>query len=92
MEKTVAQTDREKLSSETLVSVIESIDTSQDELIAAISNYKKKKNSDRVTKQTDCGYDWPHVNRKCPAFGQSCNKCKKMHHFGQVCKNSSQLL
>ena len=90
----LAQTDREKLSSETLVSVIESTDTSQEELIAAISNYKKKKNSDRVTEQTkcrNCGYDWPHVNRTCPAFGQSCNKCKKMNHFGQVCKNSSQI-
>ena len=68
----LAQIDREKLSSETLVSAIESTDTSQEELIAAISNYKKKKNSDRVTKQTkcrNCGYDWPHVNRKCPAFG-----------------------
>ena len=89
----LAQTDREKLSSDTFVSAIASPDTSQDELLAAISNYKKKKNSDRIAKQPkcrNCGYDWPHVNRKCPAFGQSCHKCQKMNHFGQVCKSPGQ--
>ena len=64
---------------------------SQDEVIAAISDDKKKKKSENIKKTTktckSCGYDWPHINQKCLAIGQSCNNCKRMNHFGQVCPN-----
>ena len=27
-----------------------------------------------------------HMPRKCPAYGKSCNKCKKQNHFASVCR------
>ncbi|CAC5394862.1 unnamed protein product [Mytilus coruscus] len=43
----------------------------------------------KVKKKTtcrNCGGDFPHAN-KCPAFGKSCNSCKKMNHFAAVCRS-----
>ena len=31
-----------------------------------------------------CGYR--HRRGRCPAYGKTCNKCKKLHHFANVCK------
>ena len=27
-----------------------------------------------------------HLPRRCPAYGKTCNKCKKSNHFANVCK------
>ncbi|VDI15600.1 Hypothetical predicted protein, partial [Mytilus galloprovincialis] len=43
-------------------------------------NVKKK------TTCRNCGGDFPHAN-KCPAFGKSCNSCKKLNHFASVCRS-----
>ncbi len=31
-----------------------------------------------------CGYR--HRRGRCPVYGKTCNKCKKLHHFANVCK------
>ena len=39
-----------------------------------------------------CGKDlWLHQGgkRACPAFGHRCTKCKRLHHFEDVCKSGS---
>jgi hypothetical protein len=36
---------------------------------------------------TDCGKcGGKHAVRCCPAYGKKCNKCKKVGHFGKVCR------
>jgi len=32
-----------------------------------------------------------HDLKNCPAFGKSCNLCKKFHHFSVVCKNNKDV-
>ena len=32
-----------------------------------------------------CGYK--HRPKECPAFGQQCSICHKLHHFAKVCRN-----
>ncbi|MFY8165099.1 MAG: hypothetical protein ACOVJ8_00825 [Sediminibacterium sp.] len=34
-----------------------------------------------------CGFEYPHVNKTCPANGKRCNKCGKLNHFESVCKD-----
>ena len=54
---------------------------------------KSKKNQKRDKKQSQqgpsncgaCGYS--HVRGKCPAKGQTCDKCGKKSHFAKVCRN-----
>ena len=41
-----------------------------------------------------CRYcDGHHGESKesCPAYGQKCRKCSKLHHFAKVCKSSGSL-
>ena len=41
-----------------------------------------------------CRYcDGQHVDAKesCPAYGQKCRKCGKLHHFAKVCKSSGTI-
>ena len=33
-----------------------------------------------------CGSETCSQDRKCPALGQKCSKCKKMNHFARVCR------
>jgi transposase InsO family protein len=33
-----------------------------------------------------------HALRQCPAFGKTCNKCQKKHHFAVVCKSTVNLV
>ncbi|MEW8546229.1 MAG: hypothetical protein AB2693_22155, partial [Candidatus Thiodiazotropha sp.] len=36
-----------------------------------------------------CGYRRDHTNiEDCPAYGKTCFKCKKLHHFATVCKEN----
>ena len=41
----------------------------------------------RVCRQ--CGYQ--HTHGKCPARGKTCNNCKKMGHFGKMCRNVHEI-
>lgn len=43
---------------------------------------EKKFNCDR------CGYK--HVQRKCPAYGQTCKECEKKNHFAKMCQTNTQ--
>jgi len=55
----------------------------------------KNKSENKSTTPTDqkkiqckyCGYT--HPPRKCPAYGQTRNKCKGKNHFAKVCKKNS---
>ena len=98
-----AKTDREKLATRnTVVSAVELHDLSEEEVIAAVSSYKRSKQQSSLGEKQDkkknkcfnCGYDWPHLggNESCPAKGKTCNKCKKKNHFEAVCKNISRSL
>ena len=64
-------------------------------IAAAISNYKKKKQHAPEQKTltkikcNNCGYDWPHVQRY-PAQDKVCNNCKMVGHFEQVCRSSKE--
>jgi hypothetical protein len=98
-----AKIDQQQLTRDntTLASITSEL--TAEEHIAAISAYKqnKKKNMNSKTnnnsntdgsndkeKCRNCGYDWPHRG-KCPAKGNTCNKCHKMNHFESVCKSTS---
>ncbi len=54
---------------------------------------KKKETKDTRTNQNTqfqckkCGTK--HAARSCPAFGKTCNKCKKANHFSKVCRSTS---
>ena len=38
-----------------------------------------------------CGQcDSKHRPKECPAFGQQCSTCHKLHHFAKVCRNKCQ--
>ena len=37
----------------------------------------------------NCGYNYPHVTKPCPAKGKQCNKCQKTGHFAQVCRSKA---
>ena len=65
---------------------------SHDEMLAAVSLYKKGKRDNKRSPPTPkdtkagstkkcfyCGYDWPHANgdESCPAKNNTCNKCEK---------------
>ena len=32
-----------------------------------------------------------HRPKECPAFGQQCSICRKLHHFAKVCRNKRQI-
>ena len=94
-----AKSDIHKLGSnsdtETTISHIGTDDLSPEEVIAAISSYKKRKQTIQHEKSSSnkkkcffCGYDFPHPGgrEKCPAKNHNCNKCDKKGHFERVCK------
>ena len=81
--------DRENLNSDKpIIGAIEEAGLSKDEIVAAISDYKKskqKKNSQR--KCGACGYEY-HDKKVCPAQGKTCRVCNKPNHFAQVCRSN----
>lgn len=96
-----AKKDRQKLSSATNNMAISNIniadDLSQDELIAAISQYKKNKKARTTERERNsipikcsyCGYSGTskHSYVNCPAQGHNCKKCGKLNHFENVCRS-----
>ena len=34
-----------------------------------------------------CGGQWPHPDRKCPAYQRQCRKCQGFNHFARCCKS-----
>ena len=49
-----------------------------------------KKKSEQVQKCDRCGYNAHKPQEKCPARNYSCNKCKKIGHFAQVCRSKQK--
>ena len=35
-----------------------------------------------------CGRQHAAEKQACPAFGQTCSRCKKLHHFASVCRSA----
>lgn len=91
-----AKQDQEKLSSATNASIATSEEMTEDEVLAAISQYKRKKNGTQERKTIPkkkcmkCGYDWPHGPDACPAKGRECKSCGKMNHFESVCLSKNK--
>ena len=45
------------------------------------------------TKSEKCGFcGMVHASRSCPAFGKTCNYCKKTGHFERVCRAKQRQL
>ena len=59
--------------------------------ILAVRNNKPQQRSNRTVVPTQkcflCGFEYPHVNKMCPASGKRCNKCGRLNHFESVCKD-----
>ena len=101
-----AKDDSGRLKGDTLVSnisdVIEEEQLCEEEVIAAISNYKKSKKAfheqqhqqqphqqhDETKLCHNCGFEWPHANgqRSCPARNNICKICKIKGHYEKLCK------
>lgn len=59
------------------------------------NNKKYKENeNEKIKTCLNCGNQWHKQGRKsCPAYGKTCNKCRKYGHFAKVClstKNNSE--
>ena len=81
-----AKEDREKLRNDApRISSVNAGDLSNEELIAAVSDYKKNKR-DATKKCSYCGFE-RHDKSKCPAQGKSCTKCNRPNHFASVCRS-----
>ena len=50
-------------------------------------NGSSKKKHDPVQKCDRCGYNALKPQEKCPAKNESCNKCREIGHFAQVCRS-----
>ena len=46
-------------------------------------------NSNEQKKCFRCGMNWPHKDRRCPAYGTKCTKCGKFNHLREVCKSKT---
>ena len=56
-------------------------------------NFKKPKgNNEQVQKCDRCGYNAHKPQGKCPAKNESCNKCRKIGHFAQVCRSRKSIV
>ena len=87
-----AKNDSEKLcGNDPMISSLE-----KDDIVAAISNYRKLKkdgepekgSTNKPNKCYFCGYDY-HQKQRCPPQGKTCNKCKDTNHFAQACHSVS---
>ena len=54
--------------------------------------YHKSEPKENARKQTcrNCGGEYPHVDRQCPAKGKVCHACKKQNHFSSVCRSKGK--
>ena len=50
-------------------------------------NFKKREKN--LNKCKFCGTAHKFGKKECPAYGKSCTKCKRLHHFSSVCWSSS---
>ena len=91
-----AKHDSGKLSGDMVVGSIndemDSEELSEEEIIAAISNYKKNNRTPKEQlgdkkKCNKCGFDWPHTNGQdsCPAKINICKICRIKGHYERVC-------
>ena len=56
-------------------------------------NFKKPKgNNEQAQKCDRCGYNAHKLQEKCPAKNESCNKCRKIGHFAQVCRSRKSIV
>ena len=59
--------------------------------VAEIDSIKKPSSNNRKTDRPmidNCRYcGQSHRRGSCPAYGQTCNKCKKLNHFSKVCQS-----
>ena len=56
-------------------------------------NFKKPKGNNEQAKKCDrCGYNAHKLQEKCPAKNESCNKCRKIGHFAQVCRSRKSIV
>ena len=70
-------------------------DASEEEIVAALSMYRKDKRGKPPNKNTNpevskkcwnCGLDFPHTNGPCTAKNHKCNTCKRKGHFELFCR------
>ena len=56
-------------------------------------NFKKPKgNNEQAQKCDRCGYNAHKPQEKCPAKNESCNRCRKIGHFAQVCRSRKSIV
>ena len=83
--------DRDRLRSKDYseVSALVSEGLSNEEMIAALSTYKKQKQQKLNNANCFyCGYD-KHEKSKCPAQGKRCAKCNGLNHFATACRTKN---
>ncbi|XP_062585044.1 uncharacterized protein K02A2.6-like [Saccostrea cucullata] len=59
------------------------------------TGYKKKWSTSERQQKTqnhpvmcrNCGGEFPHKQKPCPAKGKKCNSCHKLNHFAKVCRS-----
>ena len=85
-----AKSDRDQLRNEASsgINAVDAGSLSQEEIVAALSTYKKSKQKD-TTQCHYCGHE-QHEKLKCPAFGKKCTKCNRMNHFASVCNSNKK--
>ena len=54
------------------------------------SSTTEKVNRIKAGSSNNCAYcDKSHKKGQCPAYGRTCDLCKKLHHFASVCKSTN---
>ena len=54
------------------------------------SSTTEKVNRIKAGSSNNCAYcDKSHKKGQCPAYGKTCDLCKKLHHFASVCKSTN---
>ena len=57
------------------------------------TNFKKPKgNNEQAQKCDRRGYNAHKPQEKCPAKNESCNRCRKIGHFAQVCRSRKSIV
>lgn len=51
-----------------------------------VKEHKSPREHETDASCAKCGYR--HAPMKCPAFGQTCNACKKRNHYAKMCKQA----
>ena len=51
--------------------------------------FKAKTSAEKKT-CFNCGYEFPHKERPCPAKNKTCTKCGKQNHFAKQCRSGSR--